>query len=251
MMRLKDKVALVTGASQGLGAAIARRFGREGAQVFLGDLKEGEGKVFAAQLQAENIKAWFVRLDVATEESWVRACETLIAKAGRLDVLVNNAGVNIRQPIEEMSVENLDRMLAVNVRGPFLGIKHVLPLMRKAGGGSILNMGSVCSLIGHKFTPEAYTTVKGALIQLTKSVAVRYAKDNIRTNILCPSTVETPLVQEMLKNPERRQERLGEVPLGRLASLDDVASAALYLASDEAAFVNGVAFPVDGGVTAW
>jgi len=250
-MRLKDKVALVTGASQGLGAAIARRFGREGAQVFLGDLKEGEGKVFAAQLQAENIKAWFVRLDVATEESWVRACETLIAKAGRLDVLVNNAGVNIRQPIEEMSVENLDRMLAVNVRGPFLGIKHVLPLMRKAGGGSILNMGSVCSLIGHKFTPEAYTTVKGALIQLTKSVAVRYAKDNIRTNILCPSTVETPLVQEMLKNPERRQERLGEVPLGRLASLDDVASAALYLASDEAAFVNGVAFPVDGGVTAW
>jgi len=251
IMRLQDKVALVTGASQGLGAAIARRFGREGAQVFLGDLKEGEGKVFAAQLQAENIKAWFVRLDVATEESWVRACETLIAKAGRLDVLVNNAGVNIRQPIEEMSVENLDRMLAVNVRGPFLGIKHVLPLMRKAGGGSILNMGSVCSLIGHKFTPEAYTTVKGALIQLTKSVAVRYAKDNIRTNILCPSTVETPLVQEMLKNPERRQERLGEVPLGRLASLDDVASAALYLASDEAAFVNGVAFPVDGGVTAW
>ena len=250
-MRLKDKVALVTGASQGLGAAIARRFGREGAQVFLGDLKEGEGKVFAAQLQAENIKAWFVRLDVATEESWVRACETLIAKAGRLDVLVNNAGVNIRQPIEEMSVENLDRMLAVNVRGPFLGIKHVLPLMRKAGGGSILNMGSVCSLIGHKFTPEAYTTVKGALIQLTKSVAVRYARDNIRTNILCPSTVETPLVQEMLKNPERRRERLGEVPLGRLASLDDVASAALYLASDEAAFVNGVAFPVDGGVTAW
>ena len=250
-MRLKDKVALVTGASQGLGAAIARRFGREGAQVFLGDLKEGEGKVFAAQLQAENIKAWFLPLDVASEESWVRACEKVIAKAGRLDVLVNNAGVNIRQPIEEMSVENLDRMLAVNVRGPFLGIKHVLPLMRKAGGGSILNMGSVCSLIGHKFTPEAYTTVKGALIQLTKSVAVRYAKDNIRTNILCPSTVETPLVQEMLKNPERRQERLGEVPLGRLASLDDVASAALYLASDEAAFVNGVAFPVDGGVTAW
>ncbi len=250
-MRLKDKVALVTGASQGLGAAIARRFGREGAQVFLGDLKEGEGKVFAAQLQAENIKAWFLPLDVASEESWVRACEMVIAKADRLDVLVNNAGVNIRQPIEEMSVENLDRMLAVNVRGPFLGIKHVLPLMRKAGGGSILNMGSVCSLIGHRFTPEAYTTVKGALIQLTKSVAVRYARDNIRTNILCPSTVETPLVQEMLKNPERRRERLGEVPLGRLASLDDVASAALYLASDEAAFINGVAFPVDGGVTAW
>ena len=250
-MRLQDKVALVTGAAQGLGAAIARRFGREGAQVFVGDLKESEGSAFAAQLKAEGVNAWFVRLDVASEESWVRSCEMVIAKAGRLDVLVNNAGINIRQPIEEMSVESLDLMLAVNVRGPFLGIKHALPLMRKAGGGSIINMGSVCSIIGHKFTPEAYTTVKGALAQLTKSVAVRYAKDNIRANILCPSTVETPLVQEMLKNPERRTERLGEVPLGRLASLDDVANAALYLASDEAAFINGVAFPVDGGVTAW
>lgn len=251
MMRLKGKVALITGGAQGLGAAIARRFGHEGAQVFLGDLKEDEGHVFAAQLQAEGVNARFVRLDVASEESWVRSCGSVIETAGRLDVLVNNAGINIRQPIEEMTVENLDRMLAVNVRGPFLGIKHALPLMRRAGGGSIINMGSVCSMIGHKFTPEAYTTVKGALIQLTKSVAVRYAKDNIRANILCPSTVETPFVQEMLKNPERRQERLGEVPLGRLASLDDVANAALYLASDEAAFINGVAFPVDGGVTAW
>ena len=113
------------------------------------------------------------------------------AEFGRVDVWVNNAGINIRQPIEEMSVESLDLMLAVNVRGPFLGIKHALPLMRKAGGGSIINMGSVCSLIGHKFTHEAYTTVKGALSQLTRSVAVRYAKDNIRANILCPSTVET------------------------------------------------------------
>jgi len=175
----------------------------------------------------------------------------IVEKAGRLDVLINNAGINIRRNIEDMPAEAFDSMLAVNVKGPFLGIKHVLPLMRKTGGGSIVNMGSVCSLIGHKFTPEAYTTVKGALAQLTKSVAVRYAQDNIRANILCPSTVETPLVQEMLKNPERRQERLGEVPLGRLASLDDVANAALYLASDEAAFITGVTFPVDGGVTAW
>jgi NAD(P)-dependent dehydrogenase (short-subunit alcohol dehydrogenase family) len=250
-MRLKSKAALITGGAQGLGAAIARRFGREGAQVFLGDLKEAEGNALAAELQAEGVNARFVRLDVASEESWLQAFERVMARAGRLDVLVNNAGINIRQPIEEMTVENLDLMLAVNVRGPFLGIKHALPLMRKAGGGSIINLGSVCCLIGHKFTPEAYTTVKGALIQLTKSVAVRYAKDNIRANILCPSTVETPLVQEMLKNPERRSERLGEVPLGRLACLDDVAGAAVYLASDEAAFINGIAFPVDGGVTAW
>jgi NAD(P)-dependent dehydrogenase (short-subunit alcohol dehydrogenase family) len=251
MKRLKGKVALVTGGSQGLGAAIARRFGREGAQVFLGDLKEAEGNAFAAELQSEGVNAQFVRLDVASEASWIGSYQSVIASAARIDILVNNAGINIRQPIEEMTVENLDLMLAVNVRGPFLGIKHALPLMRQAGGGSIINMGSVCCLIGHQFTPEAYTTVKGALIQLTKSVAVRYAKDNIRANILCPSTVETPLVQEMLKNPERRNERLSEVPLGRLASLDDVANAALYLASEEAAFVNGIAFPVDGGVTAW
>ena len=250
-MRLKDKVALITGASQGLGLAIASRFSLEGALVFLGDIQEEQGKAAAAELASRGGRAWFVRLDVTDEGSWKAALAALIGRAGKLDVLVNNAGINIRQPIEEMSVESLDKMLAVNVRGPFLGIKHTLPLMRKNGGGSIINMGSVCSLIGHKFTHEAYTTVKGALSQLTRSVAVRYAKDNIRANILCPSTVETALVVELMKNPERRQERLGEVPLGRLAGMEDVASAALFLASEEASFINGVAFPVDGGVTAW
>jgi len=250
-MRLKDKVALVTGAAQGLGLAIARRFGLEGAKVFLGDLKEEQGREAAAGLVAQGARAWFVRLDVADEESWKAALAEPIGIAGKLDILVNNAGINIRVPIEEMTVESIDAMLAVNVRGPFLGIKHALPLLRRNGGGCIINMGSVCSLIGHKFTPEAYTTVKGALSQLTKSVAVRYAKDNIRANLLCPSTVETPLVQEMMKDPERRRERVGELPLGRLADMEDVAAAAVYLASDEASFINGVAFPVDGGVTAW
>jgi len=250
-MRLKDKVALVTGASQGLGLAIARRFCLEGALVFLGDLKEDQGRAAAAELTSQGGHAWFVRLDVADEESWKAALAVLIGQAGKLDVLVNNAGINIRVPIEEMSVEDLDRMLAVNIRGPFLGIKHALPLFRKNGGGSIITMGSVCSLIGHKFTPEAYTTVKGAISQLTRSVAVRYAKDNVRANVICPSTVETPLVQVVMKDPVRRKERVDEVPLGRLATMEDVAAAALYLASDEAAFINGVNFPVDGGATAW
>ena len=147
-------------------------------------------------------------------------------------------------------MESLDAMLAVNVKGPFLGIKHSLPIMRAGGGGVILNMSSICGLIGHKFTNETYTTTKGALTLLTKSVAVRYAKDNIRCNSIHPSTVETAFVQAVMKDPVRKAERLGEVPLGRFASTTDVANALVYLASDEAAFINGAAIPVDGGLTA-
>jgi len=141
-------------------------------------------------------------------------------------------------------------MLAVNVKGPFLGIKHAIPLMRQAGGGAIINMSSICGLVGHKYTTEAYTITKGAVTLMTKTVGVRYAKDNIRCNSIHPSTVDTPLVQILFQDPQRKQERLGEVPLGRLATELDVANAALYLASDEAAFLNGVSLPVDGGLTA-
>ena len=175
----------------------------------------------------------------------------MVAACGRLDVLVNNAGINIREPIEEMTEEHLDLMLAVNVKGPFLGIKHAIPALRKAGGGSIINMSSICGLVGHKYTTEAYTVTKGALTLMTKTVGVRYAKDNIRCNSVHPSTVDTPLVQTLFKDPLKREERLGEVPLGRLATDKDVANAVLYLASDEAAFLNGVSLPVDGGLTAY
>jgi cyclopentanol dehydrogenase len=150
-----------------------------------------------------------------------------------------------------MKIENLDTMLAVNVKGPFIGIKHVIPLMRKNGGGSIINMSSICGLIGHKFTNEAYVLTKGALTLLSKSVGVRYAKDNIRCNSLHPSTVDTPYIREYFKDPKKKEERIGEIPLGRLATTQDIANAALFLASDEAAFLNGVALPVDGGLTAY
>ena len=249
-MRLKGKVALVTGAAQGIGAAIARRFVAEGASVFIADLKTAEGEALAEKLGSSGGKVWFVSLDVSREADWVDALELVVGAAGRLDVLVNNAGKNIRQPIEEMTEASLDTMLAVNVKGPFFGIKHALPLMRRGGGGVILNMSSICGLIGHRYTHEAYTMVKGALTSLTRTIAVRYAAQGIRCNSVHPSTVETPLVQEMLKNPERRAERVGEIPLGRLATVEDVAAAFAYLASDEAAFINGVAFPVDGGLTA-
>ena len=142
-------------------------------------------------------------------------------------------------------------MYAVNIKGPFLGIKNVLPIMKKGGGGSIINMSSVCGLIGHLYTPEAYTTAKGAITTLTKAVASRYGKFNVRCNSINPSTADTPLVRELLKDPERKRERIGEVPLGRMASLQDIAEAAVYLASEEGSFINGIALPVDGGVTAY
>jgi NAD(P)-dependent dehydrogenase (short-subunit alcohol dehydrogenase family) len=252
-MRLKNKVALITGGAQGLGAEIARRFREEGAFVYICDLNSKNGEKAATMLSeiSETGGAVFLSLDVTSEESWKTALATVIKQSGRLDVLINNAGINIRKNIEEMPVESLDAMLAVNVKGPFLGIKHALPLLRASGGGSILNMSSVCGLVGHKYTNETYTATKGALTLLTKSIATRYAKDNIRCNSIHPSTVDTPLLQIVLQDPERKAERYGEVPLGRLATATDVANAFVYLASDEASFINGVAFPVDGGMTAW
>lgn len=244
-MRLSGKCALITGAARGIGAETARRFREEGAFVFVSDTDCTEGKKTAA-----SIGAVFIPHDVTSEESWKAALSTVMQQMGRLDVLVNNAGINIRKNIEEMDMESLDAMLAVNIKGPFLGTKHSLPLMRAAGGGVILNMSSICGLVGHKFTNETYTATKGALTMLTKSVAVRYAKDNIRCNSVHPSTVETTFVQAMFKDSARKAERLGEVPLGKLASTTDVASALVYLASDEAAFITGVAFPIDGGLTA-
>jgi NAD(P)-dependent dehydrogenase (short-subunit alcohol dehydrogenase family) len=246
-MRLKNKVALITGGAQGLGAEIARSFHREGALVFIGDVNETEGQKTSQEMDG----AVFLRLDVASEESWKFVLAAVLAKAGRLDILVNNAGINIRKNIEEMPAESFDSMLAVNVKGPFLGMKNVLPLMRASGGGTILNMSSICGLVGHKYTNEAYTTTKGALTLLTKSIAARYAKDNIRCNSVHPSTVDTPFVQAVLQDPARRAERFGEIPLGRIATTKDVANAFVFLASDEASFINGASFPVDGGLTAY
>jgi NAD(P)-dependent dehydrogenase (short-subunit alcohol dehydrogenase family) len=248
--RLKGKSVLVSGGAQGLGAAIAGLFASEGAVVFIADLNAGIGEKTAARIRGKGGSAFFVLLDVTSERSWIDAFSVVEKQEGRLDVLVNNAGINIREPIEEMKAENFDAMLAVNVKGPFLGTKHAIPLLRRNGGGSIINMSSVCGLVGHRYTPEAYTVTKGALTLLTKAVAVRCAKDNIRCNSIHPSTVETALVAERLKDPVFKAERLGEVPLGRLAVAGDVAAAALFLASDEASFLNGVALPVDGGTTA-
>jgi len=250
-MKLAQKTALVTGGAQGIGLAIGQTFCREGAVVYLGDVNPEQGENAASGLRAQGADVTFLQLDVSSEPSWQAAIAQIETRSGGLDILVNNAGINIRKPIEEMSAEELDRMYSVNIKGPFLGTKYALTVMKRRGGGAIINMSSVCGLIGHKYTPEAYTTAKGAITLLTKSIASRYGQFNIRCNAICPSTADTPLVRQMLKDPERLKERLGEVPLGRMAELADIAEAALYLASPAGSFINGVALPVDGGVTAY
>jgi NAD(P)-dependent dehydrogenase (short-subunit alcohol dehydrogenase family) len=250
-MRLQDKVALVTGAAAGIGAAIATRFAAEGAQVLIGDLNADEGEKLVRTIQRSGSRARFVPLDVTREESWRETLHNIRTAEGRLDILVNNAGITKRIPIVDMPTEDFEAVMAVNVRGVFLGIKTLLPFMKEKGGGSIVNISSICGLVGHRFTNETYTTSKGAVTLLTKSVAVRYARDNIRCNSVHPGTADTPMVRELFKDPERQKERLDEVPLGRLATVQDVANATLFLASDEAAYITGAALPVDGGLTAY
>jgi NAD(P)-dependent dehydrogenase (short-subunit alcohol dehydrogenase family) len=156
-MRLAGKTALISGAAQGLGAAMACRFAEEGAIVFIGDMKADAGNQVVEKIRGKGGKASFLTLDVTNEQSWIDAMAAVQTQAGRLDILVNNAGINIREPIEAMKAENFDAMLAVNVKGPFHGTKHVIPVFRKGGGGLIINISSVSGLIGHAFTTEAYT----------------------------------------------------------------------------------------------
>lgn len=250
-MRLNKKTAIITGAAGGIGSAISLRFAQEGATVFLCDLEQSSGKELEKKILQAGGKAVFSPMDVTSEVDWINMISGLLNMSAGLDILVNNAGINIRKPIEEMEVEEWDTMMRVNVRSVFLGIKHALPLMRKQKSGSIINMSSICGLVGHKYTPEAYTASKGAVTLLTKSTAVRYAKDGVRINSLHPSTVRTDLVNKMLADPEKMRERLDEIPLGRLATVNDVVNAALYLASDESSFLTGISLPVDGGLTAY
>jgi cyclopentanol dehydrogenase len=248
-MHVKGKTIVITGGCGGLGSEMGELLASQGATVYLLDLDQEKGIALQEQLKGLEGRVVFEKMDITSPQEWERVVSHIVEKEGHLDVLVNNAGINIRKGIEEMALSEWNTMMLVNVGSVFLGTKQVIPVMRNQGGGVIINTSSVCGLIGHRYTPEAYTTTKGAVTLLTKSIASRYAKDGIRCNSIHPSTVDTPLVQEMFKDPVKRQQRLDEVPLGRLAKASDVANAVLYLASDEASFINGIAMPVDGGVT--
>ncbi len=256
-MNVKGKMILITGGAGGLGSAMVKLLSENGARILIMDLEatRDKGEALAAELKAAGGEAWFCSADVTAEEDWKRAIGFAVENAGRVDVLVNNAGINIRKPVEEMNIDEWMMMMKVNTGSAFLGCKYAIPVMRRQGGGAIINTSSVCGLVGHKYTTEAYTATKGAITMLTKAIASRYAKDNIRCNSIHPSTVDTPFIQLLFNDPQKgaqsRAERLGEVPLGRLAASADVANAVLYLASEEASFINGVSLPVDGGVTCY
>lgn len=248
-MRVAGKVILITGAAGGIGSKTAKLLSENGAKVYILDVMEKEGQALADTLRSHGWHAQFMKLDVTDEENWRQVFDAVKKEAGRVDVLVNNAGINIRKPIEEMALSEWRKMMDVNLASVFLGAKYAIPILRAQGGGVILNMSSVCGLIGHRYTTEAYTASKGGVTLLTRAIASRYAKDGIRCNSIHPSTVYTPFIDELFKDPRRKAERLGEVPLGRLATAEDVANAVLYLCSEEASFLNGVSLPVDGGVT--
>ena len=245
--RLSGKVALISGAARGMGESEARLFAREGAQVVLGDILADQGRAAVENITQQGGTATFVPLDVTHEQDWQRAVETAEQTYGRLDILVNNAGIVRMAPLDETSLEAWNEVIGVNQTGVFLGMKHAVPAMRRAGGGSIVNISSIAGLIGLPNIP-AYQASKGAVRLLTKNAAVQYATDKIRVNSVHPGRIETPMTAPLA--PERREMLLRLTPLGRDGTAEEVAYGVLYLASDESSYVTGAELVIDGGYTA-
>jgi len=249
-MRLANKVALVTGAASGIGRAIAVRLAQEGAQVTVVDLNAAGGEETVAQIRATGGEALFVHADVADEADVQRAIDATVETFGGLHVLVNNAAWMAGfQTATETSVEEWDRALAVDLKGPFLFCKYALPHLVAAGGGAVVNIASVGGLVGFAGY-AAYCSAKGGLIQLTRSVAIDYGPQGVRANAICPGYIDTPGVAEATADQEALRPVLANYTvLGRLGRPEEVAAAALFLASDEASYVTGTTLCVDGGWT--
>jgi NAD(P)-dependent dehydrogenase (short-subunit alcohol dehydrogenase family) len=249
-MRLAGKVALISGGARGLGAAEARLFAREGARVVIGDILDAEGRAVEADVRAKGGEAVYVRLDVTSERDWQQAVATAVSRFGRLDVLVNNAGIGGAGRLEDTTVEAWDRVMDVNAKGVFLGSKAVIPALRAAGGGSIVNISSQLGLVGMDDSSPQYQASKGAVRLLTKLTAVQYAPERIRCNSVHPGPIVTPMTERRRADPAVYQRMVSRIPLGRYGEPDDVAYGVLYLASDESAFVTGSELVIDGGWTA-
>ena len=254
MTRLEGKVAIVTGAGSGIGRAIAVAFGREHARVvLLGRRKEALDRA-AAELSEAGHEAMAVACDVSQEIGPEQAVGAAEERFGPVNVLVNNAGILSVSTVESISVEEWDRVMATNVRGPFLMSRAVLPSMRRAGGGAIVNIGSVLGLVAMK-QRAAYCASKGGVTMLTKAMAIDHAHEKIRVNCICPSIVETELVSGLFSDSAEgqraREARIGTLPLGRFGKPADIADLAVFLASDESSWMTGTALPADGGLTAY
>ncbi len=249
-MRLEGKVALISGGARGQGAAEAKLFAGEGAKVVFGDILDDLGKQVEAEIHEVGGEALYIHLDVTNAADWASAVEAAVSRYGRLDVLVNNAGITIRKNVEDTTEEDWDRIMAINAKGVFLGTKQAIPAMRESGGGSIVNISSTAGLVGSPYSGASYAATKGAVRLFTKATAIQYAKEGIRCNSVHPGLLETPMTQDMLADAAHREERTQRIPLGRVGTAEDVAYGVLYLASDEASFVTGSELVIDGGATA-
>ena len=249
-MRLENKVAFVSGGARGMGAAEAKLFAQEGAKVVIGDVLDEDGRKTEAEINELGGDCLFVHLDVSSEESWTSAIADTVKRFGKLDILVNNAGVVSRVKVEDISVAEWDRVMDINAKGVFLGTKAAIPEMRKAGGGSIVNISSISGIAGQAHVSAVYNASKGAVRIFTKSTAIQYASESIRANSIHPGPIDTPMTADRLGDPVAEAESIARIPIGRTGKPDDVAYGVLYLASDESSFVTGSELVIDGGYLA-
>ena len=250
MARLEGKVALISGGARGQGAVEARMFAEEGASVVIGDILDEQGRQTEAELQELGYNVTFVHLDVTSESDWDAAVQAAIGAYGKLDILLNNAGILIRKNIEETTEEDWDRIFSINAKGVFLGTKAAIPAMRENGGGSIINISSTAGLVGSPNGSASYTATKGAVRLFTKSTAIQHAREGIRCNSIHPGPIETDMIADTLSDPANMALRMQRLPLGRVGKPSEIAYGAIYLASDESSFVTGSELVIDGGTTA-
>lgn len=251
-MRLADKVTIITGAGGGMGRVAATMFAKEGARVVVAEYGEAAGQETVDLIRADGGVATFVKVDVSREADARTMVDHAVATYGRLDCLYNNAGImpEADHSVVDTDPDVWDQVMAVNVRGVYLGCKYAIPAMEAAGGGSIINIASFVAILGCSVPQDAYTASKGAVLSLTRSLAVQFGPKGIRTNAICPGPVETPLLMDWLvKDEAAKQLRLARNPTGRFGKPEEIVHMAVYLASDESRWTNGASLVVDGGIT--
>jgi NAD(P)-dependent dehydrogenase (short-subunit alcohol dehydrogenase family) len=249
-MRLENKVALITGGASGMGASMARVFAREGAKVAVADMLEDDGKKLVGEIVKANGAAIFQKLDVTSEAGWQEAIAATLAAFGRLDILVNDAGISGSAVDDLFDTAAWERLMAVNATGTFLGMKYAIPQMQKTGGGAIVNISSISGVTGQRGIHVGYNASKGAVRTLTKAAAAQHGRDNIRVNSVHPGLMPPMRTSGRTADPAVRAKMLEGVPLRRAGRVEEVANAVLFLASDDASYITGVELYVDGGFLA-